>query len=97
VDPNGYPFVPVSIESYGRLGMPAMKVLHDLGNDAASPETHFSRAMFVAGALRELSGAAHDKCAMHQASTGFLAHVTGRSLRMGMGYNKEQQALSSKH
>jgi hypothetical protein len=27
VEPNGYPFVPFSVERYGRLGQPAMKQL----------------------------------------------------------------------
>jgi hypothetical protein len=33
VEPNGYPFVPFSVESYGRLGQPAMKLLHALGDE----------------------------------------------------------------
>jgi hypothetical protein len=71
-----------------------MKVLHDLGNEAASPGTNFSRAIFVAGALRELFvGLWRGNCAMYRASAGFLAHVTGRSLRTGMG-DKEHHALS---
>jgi hypothetical protein len=37
VEPNGYPFVPFSVESYGRLGQPAMKLLHSLGDEAAGP------------------------------------------------------------
>jgi hypothetical protein len=49
-----FPFVPFSVESYGRLGQPAMKLLHALGDEAASPGG-VSRASFVAGALRELS------------------------------------------
>jgi hypothetical protein len=32
VEPNGYPFVPFSVESYGRAGHPAMKLLHALGD-----------------------------------------------------------------
>jgi hypothetical protein len=55
VEPSGCLFVLFSIEHYGRLGMPAMKLLHDLGDEAASPGTIFTRASFVAGALRELS------------------------------------------
>jgi hypothetical protein len=37
VEPNVYAFVPFSVESYGRLGNPAMKLLHDLGDEAAGP------------------------------------------------------------
>jgi hypothetical protein len=36
-EPNGYPFVPFSVESCGRLGQPAMKLLHALGDEAAGP------------------------------------------------------------
>jgi hypothetical protein len=31
VEPNAYTFVPFSVENYGRLGQPAMKLLHALG------------------------------------------------------------------
>jgi hypothetical protein len=48
MEPKRYPFVP--LESYGRLGQPAMKLLHALSNKAAGPVEH---ASFV-GALREL-------------------------------------------
>jgi hypothetical protein len=37
LEPNGYEFVPVSVESFGRLSQPAMKLLHTLGNEAAGP------------------------------------------------------------
>jgi hypothetical protein len=43
------PFVPFSIESYGRIGQPAMKVLHALGDEAAGPGG-VTRASNVAGA-----------------------------------------------
>jgi hypothetical protein len=85
VEPNGYPFVPFSVESYGRLSVPAAKLLHDLGNEAASPRTHFTRASFVAGALWELSvGLCRGNCAMYWARAGFHALVTGQSFCTGM-------------
>jgi hypothetical protein len=34
---NRYSIVPFSVESYGRLGQPAMKLLHELGDEAADP------------------------------------------------------------
>jgi hypothetical protein len=37
VEPNGYPFVPFSVESYGRISQPVMKLLHALGDEAAGP------------------------------------------------------------
>jgi hypothetical protein len=54
VEPNGSGFVPFSVETYGRLAHPAMKVLHDLGEEAAGPGG-VSRSSFMAGALKELS------------------------------------------
>jgi hypothetical protein len=49
--PNVYPFVPFSIESYVRLGPPAMKPLHKLGYEASGPGGD-ERASFVAGVLQ---------------------------------------------
>jgi hypothetical protein len=47
VEPNGYTIVPFTTESHGRLGVPAMKLLHDLGDEAASPRTHPISLMLV--------------------------------------------------
>jgi hypothetical protein len=78
-------FAQFSVESYGRLGVPALKLLHDLGNEAASPRTNVTRASFVAGALRELRvGLCHGNCAIYRASTGSPARVTGQSFHTGL-------------
>jgi hypothetical protein len=62
-----------------------MKLLHDQGDEAASPRTNFTRASFVAGALRELSvGLCGGNCGMNRASAGFLARVTLRWFRTGI-------------
>jgi hypothetical protein len=53
VEPHGYGFVPFSVETYGRLGQPAMTLLHLLGDEAAGPGS-VTWASFVHGALREL-------------------------------------------
>jgi hypothetical protein len=53
VEPNGYGSVPFSVETYGRLGHPAMKLLHDLGEERT--QRCVSRSSLMAGALRELS------------------------------------------
>jgi hypothetical protein len=37
VERNDYDFVSFSVESYGHIGQPAMKLLHQLGHEAASP------------------------------------------------------------
>jgi hypothetical protein len=84
VEPNGYAFVPFSVESYGRLGKPAMKLLHDLGDEVAGPGG-VTRASSVAGALRELSvGLIRGNYFMYRACVGALARVTGQSFRTGM-------------
>jgi hypothetical protein len=54
VEPKDFLFVPFSFESYGRIGQPAMKLLHAQGDEAAGPGG-VTRASFVAGALREIS------------------------------------------
>jgi hypothetical protein len=54
LDPNGYDFIPVSVDSYEHWSQPAMKLLHTLGEEAAGPGG-VSRASFVGGALREVS------------------------------------------
>jgi hypothetical protein len=53
-EPHGFCFIPFSVEIYGRLGQPAMKLLDLLGDKAAGPGG-VTRASFVYGALRELS------------------------------------------
>jgi hypothetical protein len=56
VEPNGYGFVQFSVETYGWIGQPAMKLVHDLGEEAAQAgPSGVSRSSIVAGALRELS------------------------------------------
>jgi hypothetical protein len=51
---NGYTSVLFFKEIYGRLGQPAMALLHQMG-DAASVPGWVSRAGSVAGALKEVS------------------------------------------
>jgi hypothetical protein len=56
----GGSFTPLSMESYGRLGRPAMQLLQTLAAAAASSVTagsDFTTSSFVTGALRELSTA----------------------------------------
>jgi hypothetical protein len=56
LESNGYPFTPFSVESYGRLGKPAMDLLSKLGEEAESAGRQCSKAQFVSWTLRELSG-----------------------------------------
>jgi hypothetical protein len=77
IEPNGYAFVPFSVESFRRSGKPAMKLLHDLGDAAAWPGG-VTRLTCFAGALRELSiGLIRRNYFMFGAGVGGLARVTG--------------------
>jgi hypothetical protein len=77
VEPNGYGFVPFSVETYGSLCHQAMKLLHDLGEEVAGPGGVL-RSSFVAGAQRELSvGLCRGQFMAYQASLGVLARSSG--------------------
>jgi hypothetical protein len=81
VEPNGYSFVPFSVESYARLGQPAMKLLYSLGVEAAGPGG-VSRAAVVADALRELSvGLIQGHFMLYRATVGMLARCSGSSFQ----------------
>jgi hypothetical protein len=84
VEPHGYGFVPFSVETYSRLGQPAMKLLHLLGDEAAGPGG-VTRASFVNGALREQSvGLCRGNFFAYRTSVGMLARSSGASFRAGM-------------
>jgi hypothetical protein len=93
VDPNGYSFVPFSVESYGHLGQPAMKLLHSLGDGAAGPGS-VSRASFVAGALQELSvGSIRGNFLLYGASVGMLARCSGSSFLSGLSVPTDEHVV----
>jgi hypothetical protein len=53
---SALPFVPMSVESCGRLGAPALTLLGDLADQTVQAgEPGLSRAAFISGAFRELS------------------------------------------
>jgi hypothetical protein len=53
---SALPFVPMSVESFGRLGAPALTLLGDLADQAVQAGgLGLSRAAFISGALWELS------------------------------------------
>jgi hypothetical protein len=84
VEPNGYRLVPFSVETYGRIGQPAMKLMHDLGEEAVGPGG-VSRLFFVAGALRELSvGLCRGSILAFWASLGVLARSSSSGFRPGL-------------
>jgi hypothetical protein len=57
LEPNGYPFIPFSLENYGLLGKPAITpaFLGQLGQEAEDTGRNVSKSGFVAAAIRELS------------------------------------------
>jgi hypothetical protein len=72
------------METYGRLGQPAMKLLHMLGDEAASPGGD-TRASFAQGALSELSmGLCRGNFLVYHASFGMLPGSSGASFRAGL-------------
>jgi hypothetical protein len=66
------------------FGQPAMKLLHQLGDEAAGPGG-ITQASFVAGTLRELSvGLCRGNFLMYRASGGMFARLSGRGFRAGL-------------
>jgi hypothetical protein len=93
VQPNGFLFVPFSVESYGRIGQPAMKLFHALGDEAAGPGG-VTRAYFVAGALWEISiGLCTGTFFMYCACLGMLAKSSGTGFRAGMSVPTDENGL----
>jgi hypothetical protein len=93
VEPNGYPFVPFSVESYGRIGQPAMKLLHALGDEAAGPGG-VTRAPFVAGAMREIGiGLCRGNFFVYRACLGMFAKSNGTGFRAGISVPTDEHGL----
>jgi hypothetical protein len=77
-------FMLFSMETYGRLGQPAMELLHRLGDEAAGPGG-VSRATFVAGTLREISiGLLRVNFLLYRDSVGMLARASGSHFHVGL-------------
>ena len=83
-NPNGYAFTPLSTESLGRLGKPAMKLLSKLAEAAAAGGVR-PKDGFVVNALRELSiGLCKGNAVLYKRSMYALARVSGNAFRAGM-------------
>ena len=83
-DPNGYAFVPLSHETYGRLGKPAMQLLNTLAI-AASANGTVHKEGFVTNALRQLSVTmCRANGIMFRRSLETLARVTGTNFAGGL-------------
>jgi hypothetical protein len=84
LEPNGYNFVPVTVESNGRLSQPAIELVRTLGEEAAGPEG-VSWASFVEVALRELGvGLVRGNYFLYRASVGMLVRSSGACFRLGL-------------
>jgi hypothetical protein len=91
LEPNGYPFIPFSIETYDRLGKPAISFLGQLGLEAKEAGRKVSKSGFVAAAIRELSvGLCRGNYQMYRSSLGLLARVSGRGFREGAAHPTEE-------
>jgi hypothetical protein len=83
--PNRYPLVPFSVETYGRLGKPAVALLGMLGAEPVAAGD-VSKSGSVAMELREISvGLCNGNYLMHRASLEVLAGVARASAREQMG------------
>ena len=72
-----YAFVPLSTETFGRLGKPAMALLNKLA-ECASASGVVLKDGFVVNALRELSvGLCRGNCVLYKRSQYALARVSG--------------------
>jgi hypothetical protein len=93
VEPNGYPFVSFSVDRYGRIGQPALKLLHSLGDEAAAMAGSRERP-FVAGALRESSvRLCKGNFFMYRACLGMIAKASGTGFRAGMRVPTDEHGL----
>ena len=82
-DPTGYDFSPFSVESFGRLGQPAMALLKKLADVAASTNSVHAED-FITNALRELSVALiRGNHLVYRRCQGNMANVTGHAPRAG--------------
>jgi hypothetical protein len=91
LEPNGYPFIPFSVETYGRLGKPAISLLGQLGLEAKEAGRKVSKSGFVASAIREISvGLCRGDYQKYKASLGLLVGVSGRGFREGAAHPTEE-------
>ena len=82
-DPHGYAFIPLSMETYGRMGKPAMELLNKLAETAA--DGGVNKDSFVTNALRVLSiGLCRGNAVLYKRSLPVMARVRGTSFRSGM-------------
>jgi hypothetical protein len=80
---SAYGFVPLAVESYGRMGAAASRFLSELG-DLAAAGSRVSKAAFVRGVRRELSCAlCKGNARMYYKSLSRIAVHVGRNYQPG--------------
>jgi hypothetical protein len=83
-DPAAYAFQPLSVETYGRMGKPAMQMLNTLASAAVNAGVQL-KGDFVTNALRELSvGLCRGNSVLYRRSLYVLARASGIAFRAGM-------------
>ena len=83
-EPGIYQFVPLSVESYGRLGEPALQFLGELADSACSSGL-VDRGLFVANAKKELGVAlCRGNALLFQDCYGNLAKASGAAWSPGL-------------
>jgi hypothetical protein len=85
-DPNGYKFVPLAVETYGRMGKAGMELLNTLGTlAAANSNGNVRKPTFVINALRQLSIAlCRGNAIMYRRGLSVLARAGGNSYMPGL-------------
>jgi hypothetical protein len=79
------------METYGRLGKPAISFLGQLGLEAKKAGRKVSKSGFVAAAIRELSvGLCRGNYQLYRASLCLLAGVSGHGFREGAAHPTEE-------
>jgi hypothetical protein len=83
---SALPFVPMSVESFGRLGAPALMLLGDLADQAVQAGgPGLSPAAFILGALRELSVAlCRGKASLYRSGAYVATRAAGRTPMRGL-------------
>jgi hypothetical protein len=83
---SGLPFVPLSVESCGRLGAPALSLLRSLADHAVKARNPgLSQDDFISGALRELGVAlCRGNASLDLSGLYNLTRVSGRAPLRGL-------------
>jgi hypothetical protein len=80
---GAYRFTLLSVETFGRLGAPMMRLLSDIGNLAVS-SSDFTKEQFVSGFLRELSvSLCKTNARLEHGVSGFFVRASGACIRHG--------------